>query len=68
MSFTSESTGGKYKQSILKGSGYSYGLTNSNQGYGGRVPVLASQYNAEVYIPFDTIPPYFSVYFWRRTA
>ena len=69
MSFTANSTGGKYRRTYFQGCGGGYGLTSSHPiSYGGRIPIFPSQYNAGVQVPFDFTQPYIVVYFWHRTA
>lgn len=68
MSFTSESTGGKYNIPGIYGTGNNRGLSTGSVAYGGRIPALGSQYTADIGININNIPPYISAYFFKRTA
>ena len=61
-------TGGSAKISKMVGCGDAYGLSTSNIGYGGKVPIMDAQYGAGADLDIPIMPPYLTVYVWERTA
>ena len=61
-------TGGSAKLNKMTGCGGEYGLSTSNIGYGGRVPIVDRQYGAGSDLDISIMPPYLTVYVWERTA
>ena len=69
MSFTSGSTGGSYKTGNFYGPTGGYGLTSTNPiSFGGRPVVYGDQSMAGKWWKINTLSPYITVYFWKRTA
>lgn len=68
MSFTSGSSGGRYNVPGLLGTGVAYGLYVDHVSYGGKIPALYDQHDAEEIINLSNIQPYTTCYRWKRIA
>ena len=69
MSFKSGSSGGSYNVPGLLGTGNAYGLHSvNNVSYGGKIPALYDQHDAEEIINLSNIQPYTTCYCWKRIA
>ena len=70
MSFTANSSGGKFYSDQLNSGSSGYGLSASNLGYNDRTIVRKDPVNGsdERSANISLLNPYIVVYFWRRTA